>query len=108
MKTCTRCQETKEKAEFRRNRRCRDGLSSWCSTCHNAATRSWRKRNPEYVAAYNEGRRADPLPPWARALANRPRGADAMSKNQRDVAPLVDRDARRVRSRARVVPQRTQ
>ena len=72
VKTCTKCGETKQASEFRPGR-CRDGLSSWCSACHNAATRAWRERNPEYVAAYNERRRVDPLPPWARAFADKGR-----------------------------------
>ena len=38
---CRRCGQEKPGTEFRRNRRVSDGLSSWCSLCHNEATRSW-------------------------------------------------------------------
>ena len=43
-KTCRKCGETKEPFEFRRNPRCRDVLSSWCSACHVEATRRYRRR----------------------------------------------------------------
>jgi hypothetical protein len=57
MKTCRNCQEQKPQAEFRRNQQSRDGLSSWCGSCHNEATRRWRANNPDYVEAYNASRR---------------------------------------------------
>jgi hypothetical protein len=38
-KACTRCGDAKEPAEFPRNKRTRDGLSSWCRSCHNEARR---------------------------------------------------------------------
>lgn len=44
MKLCTRCRTRKPPADFRTNSRCRDGLSSWCRACHNAATREYRAR----------------------------------------------------------------
>jgi hypothetical protein len=37
----------KRSQEFRRNARCRDGLSSWCAECHTAATRAYRQRRRE-------------------------------------------------------------
>ena len=43
------CGATKEAAEFRANRRMRDGLSSWCAECHNAASRRWRDRQRDAV-----------------------------------------------------------
>jgi hypothetical protein len=46
-KTCRKCGEEKPVEEFRRNPRISDGLSSWCSVCHVAATRDWRRRNKE-------------------------------------------------------------
>jgi hypothetical protein len=47
MKRCRHCELEKPAAEFRRNPRCRDGLSSWCSECHRQAVRDWRARNRE-------------------------------------------------------------
>lgn len=46
-KRCTKCRETKELTEFRPAKRMKDGISSWCSTCHVQATRDWRERNRE-------------------------------------------------------------
>ena len=59
MKTCRHCRERKRAAEFRRNRETRDGLSSWCASCHAEATRRWRESNPEHVEAYNAQRKAE-------------------------------------------------
>ena len=46
-KKCRNCGVTKNAPEFRRNPRCRDGLSSWCSECHVEATRRYRARKAE-------------------------------------------------------------
>lgn len=43
-KTCRKCGETKTAADFPRNPRVSDGLSSWCKPCHRAATNAWRER----------------------------------------------------------------
>jgi hypothetical protein len=51
MKVCKRCRQQKESEEFRRNGRNRDGLSPWCSECHNEATRRWREANRETINA---------------------------------------------------------
>ena len=56
-KACRKCGEAKEPSEFRANRRMRDGLSSWCAECHNAASRRWRDRQRELVAEALEARR---------------------------------------------------
>ena len=58
-KACRKCGETKEAPEFRANPRMRDGLSSWCAECHNAASRRWRDRQRELVAEALEARRRD-------------------------------------------------
>jgi ferric-dicitrate binding protein FerR (iron transport regulator) len=58
-KTCCHCRERKSLADFPRNRRMIDGLSSWCSVCHAEATRRWREQNPQHVEAYNARRRAE-------------------------------------------------
>jgi len=62
---CTRCKVGKSPAEFRKNARKRNGLSSWCAACHTAATAAWREANPGQVEAYNVARRApvSPEPP---------------------------------------------
>ena len=44
-RTCTKRGEAKEPAEFTGNKRTRDGLSSWCRSCHNEA----RRVAPRYV-----------------------------------------------------------
>jgi hypothetical protein len=56
VKTCRKCGETKQVAEFRRNPRCRDGLSSWCSGCHVEATRRYRRRKDAEAAEAQERR----------------------------------------------------
>lgn len=38
-KTCRRCRERKEPEAFPRHARTKDGRSSWCSDCRNAARR---------------------------------------------------------------------
>jgi hypothetical protein len=57
MKVCRHCGESKPPAEFRRNPRMKDGLSSWCSACHNAATKRWRDEHRDEI---NERRRVVP------------------------------------------------
>jgi hypothetical protein len=54
MRTCTRCTESKSADQFPANPACRDGLSSWCRTCHLARTKQWRA---EHGAEYNIRRR---------------------------------------------------
>jgi hypothetical protein len=51
VKVCKHCGQRKERGDFRLNTRNRDGLSSWCSECHNGATRRWRKANRERINA---------------------------------------------------------
>jgi hypothetical protein len=57
MKTCSRCQTSKPLARYSPAPRNRDGLSSWCRDCANAANRRWRASNPGYLAAANDARR---------------------------------------------------
>ncbi len=56
-KRCAHCGENYPAAAFLSNKRSADGLSSWCRTCHNEATRRWRVENPERVAAEKAARR---------------------------------------------------
>ena len=44
MKKCGKCEKLKERAEFPRNKRRRDGLGSWCLLCHTAYERAKRQR----------------------------------------------------------------
>lgn len=50
-KRCSRCGEVGLSDRFPSNPRTRDGLSSWCRECHNAAVRAWRDRHPGYYAS---------------------------------------------------------
>jgi predicted sulfurtransferase len=50
VKRCRNCGQVKRSQEFRRNARCRDGLSSWCAGCHVEATRAYRQRRREAEA----------------------------------------------------------
>jgi hypothetical protein len=56
-KTC-RYRKRKSTAEFPRNRKMKDELSSWCGACHAEATLRWREQNREHVDAYNAKRKA--------------------------------------------------
>jgi hypothetical protein len=46
-RACTRCGRTLPLSEFPPNARMRDGRSSWCTDCKNAATRVWRAAHRE-------------------------------------------------------------
>ena len=59
MKACSHCREQKDLAEFPAHRHKRDGLSSWCRTCHAEACARWRAKNTQAIDAYNERRRAE-------------------------------------------------
>jgi hypothetical protein len=50
LKRCRKCGQVKRSQEFRRNARCRDGLSSWCADCHVEATHAYRQRRREAEA----------------------------------------------------------
>ena len=50
VKRCRNCGEVKRSQEFRRDTRCRDGLSSCCAECHVEATRAYRQRRREAEA----------------------------------------------------------
>lgn len=46
-KLCSSCGAEKRRAEFGSYRSRPDGLNPRCKTCHAAASREWRQRNPE-------------------------------------------------------------
>ena len=51
MKVCRRCGETKSLELFKRDSRYQDGVTSFCNTCHQAASVAWQKANPEKLNA---------------------------------------------------------
>jgi hypothetical protein len=81
-KSCTRCTESKPVADFPAYPACRDGLSSWCRTCHLARTRQWRAEHGE---AYNQRRRR-------RAAELR---AARIAEGEVEIAEIMARDTRR-------------
>ena len=58
MKTCTKCQETKELTEFHKHPDGKDGLSAQCKSCFYQYTVEWRKKNREYFNAYQRDYKA--------------------------------------------------
>jgi hypothetical protein len=59
-KRCSRCGKWLPFAAFPRNPRLKSGFDSWCRECKAEAAKRWRAGNPEYVDAYNLGRRVGP------------------------------------------------
>lgn len=58
MKKCRRCGENKPAADFKRDVRYKDGISSFCRKCHSEASRAWQKANPERLNATRRERHA--------------------------------------------------
>jgi hypothetical protein len=48
MKRCPRCQETLSDDRFNRNKRNKDGLSSYCSECQRTYNREHYEKRPDY------------------------------------------------------------
>ena len=93
MKACSHCREQKDLAEFPAHRHKRDGLSSWCRTCHAEACARWRAKNTQAIDAYNERRRAE----YAEERENAPAAAAEMRRRLREqVRRNRERDKRRV------------
>jgi hypothetical protein len=54
-KRCRHCREYKPATDFPQDIMVSDGLSSWCRSCHNEATRAWRARKKaEYLRSKEE------------------------------------------------------
>jgi hypothetical protein len=53
LKRCWKCQTTKEKTEFYKNKAQNDGLSGVCKECDKASSLKWAKDNPEKINARN-------------------------------------------------------
>jgi hypothetical protein len=51
---CSKCQETKTRADFPRGGTKSDGLSSWCRVCHAAYNKLNKKKHAAYHAEYRE------------------------------------------------------
>lgn len=45
MKRCTKCGEIKDKSQFYKNPRRKDGLNSWCSGCQSQYSKDWYEKN---------------------------------------------------------------
>jgi hypothetical protein len=48
-KHCTHCREWLPFSAFRRNKRMKNGLNSWCKNCQLEATQDWRDRNRDEI-----------------------------------------------------------
>lgn len=46
MKQCSKCKQTQAESNFRKNKKMKSGLHSWCKSCCAAAFSSWRKADP--------------------------------------------------------------
>ena len=56
MKQCFRCKIYKSKREFYKNKANKDGLYSYCKSCHVIATKKWKKENKELHLFYRRKR----------------------------------------------------
>lgn len=58
IKICVKCRQGKSEDKFPKNRRMKDGVDSWCSDCHNAASVAYvkvkRKTDPNFNENYNK------------------------------------------------------
>lgn len=94
-KTCTKCGKAKPRtAEFfpRRKKRSRDGLASWCKTCHLANSQKWRTR-PEVKEADRLRTQEYRKTPRYRELAK--------ARHRKRLLDPTEREAKRIRERVR-------
>ncbi len=52
MKRCTNCKQRKDKNEFHKNAKARDGLTSWCKKCQNEYERKCYRKVRKVVREY--------------------------------------------------------
>jgi len=50
MKYCIQCNQRKDKKEYSKSKREKDGLNTWCKSCH----KKYREKNKEYLSAYKK------------------------------------------------------
>lgn len=73
-KCCRRCGVVKPAREYRADNRYRDGLGSWCASCH-------RERNSEW-ARENRGRLSEKTASWRAANPEKVQATNARSKRK--------------------------
>lgn len=54
MKTCPKCGITKERGQFNKKSKAKDGLNPWCKDCHYAHNANYRATRPGRLKAYYE------------------------------------------------------
>lgn len=54
MKCCTRCNETKDIANFSKDKKAKDGLRPWCKLCESENSKAKRQADPERYRRYNQ------------------------------------------------------
>lgn len=65
MKPCNKCGELKPLYEFKKNSRCKMGVTNTCKICVNSALNAWRKENPNH----SKGNRREVSREWAKRNA---------------------------------------
>ena len=83
-KWCRRCGESKDRAKFPQNVRTREGLSSWCASCHAEAQRGYRRK-----------RRAEALLAEAADLERQANEGGPLAASSRSTAAALRRQAER-------------
>lgn len=53
-KHCARCNIWKNKNDFYKNKKTKDGLRYYCKDCEKLLKKEWHKKNPEYFKQYRE------------------------------------------------------
>jgi hypothetical protein len=53
MKSCTKCDESKDLAKFGKNKKSKSGLRTVCDSCHNEARRIYRLNNKAQLRDYH-------------------------------------------------------
>lgn len=54
MKLCGRCKLVKDRSEFNKSARCKDGLCAACRKCSAERNAEWRKKNPDGFKVWKE------------------------------------------------------
>lgn len=49
MKNCTKCKINKDSNQFSPNKRCKDGLASWCKLCAQEAVDRYKEKNVDKI-----------------------------------------------------------